>query len=328
MRESSSVTSTQIATDTFIAPGNEVSAIQTHSYLPVPYRRALLGADGTGNIHDVGASAKELSAKWSWTASAIGPALIDQAGTVFEARGGVRVLATHRDGSVAVFDLPSAAEGTPTLDGKPIKGNQQGGGSAVSGLAPGANGEVFAFVSNGINSLVVGLNSKRQASLGPYGVILDAATGADGQLEALAYDPRLSTNDIVLLGIDPSSQEIRQTIDTGVNPRSGGAYLHTHALVVTSSAMFIYIVLQSTPPAAVQESSLLLEVGHGSASATSFPISNSAGLGITAGSDGRIYLFGGPALNGVSVLDPTSGSVGPAAYLSSPEGSFVRAVFV
>jgi len=328
MRESSSTTGSQVVTDTYLSPGNDVAAVQTHTSSPPPYRRALVGADGTGSIHDVGASASELSTLWSWPAPNIPAALMDQAGTVFEARGGLGVVATRRDGSTVSYALPSAAAGVSSLNGGPVKGAPQTGGSVVSTFAPGPNGEVFGFVSNGVNSQIVGLNSRRQATLTPYGVILDAVTAASGQLEVLAYDPRLTTNDIVLLSIDPTALTVVQTLDTGVNARSGGAYLHTHALVATGSAVFLYLVLQSTPPSSVQETAHLLKVLPGSASASPIPVSNSAGLDITAGSDGRIYLYGGPGRNAVTEIDPVSGSTGVNPTLSSPDGSFVRALFI
>jgi len=323
LRESSQLANSPTP-DVMLGPGNDVSPLQTHSYAQPPYRRALIGVDGTGTIHDVGASAAELTTSWSWSESAVGPALMDQAGSIFEARGGLQIVATHRDGSSVTYHLPSAADGEPTIDGKPIKAPR--GGSAVRAFAPGSNGQVFAFVSNGVNSLVVELNTNRQGSLPGFGVILDSATSADGQLEALAYDPRSTTNHIVLLGLDPTSLTVVQTVDTGINPRSPDAHLHTHLIVATRSGLFVYIVLQSLPPT-VQDTSRLFEIPTGATFAKTIPVTGSTGLTISEGSDGHLYLYDGPARNQVFVIDPSSGLTTPNAILATPPGSFVRAVF-
>jgi len=250
---------------------------------------------------------------------------MDGLGTIFEARGGLSVVATHTDGSLVTYDAPPAAAGEPTLDGGPLK--TYVGGSSVRALAPGTNGEVFAFVSNGVNSLVVGLISRREGALLKYGVILDAATADTGQLEALAYDPSLSTNDIQLVTVDPVSLHVTQTIDTGVNPRVQDAHLQTHSLVITKAAVFVYIVTQSMPPAATQ-TSRLIKVPIGSPSGSLIPTGVTAGLEATAGADGRIYLYDGPARNQVFVVDSTTGSMAVDPDLTAPNGTFVRAVFV
>ena len=110
-------------------------------------------------------------------------------------------------------------------------------------------------------------------------------------------------------------------------PRVEDSHLQTHSVVVTKSAIFVYIVLQSMPPAPA-ETSNLIELPNGSTGARTIPIGDSAGLDITAGSDGRIYLYDGPARNQVFLLDPTTGSMASVQYLTAPVGSFVRAVFV
>jgi hypothetical protein len=313
--------------DVLLGHGNGVWAVGTGSSKPPSSRRVLL-QDSSARVYNLVATLSQSGAAWSWSRPGPPVAVIDALGNVYEGGDG-NVVARRPDGSLQSYQLPALPSGTSTVDGKPIKVVGNSGTSHVAALVAGT-GQVFALIDNSTSAMVVELTSMHAATLSTYGFIQGAALGPDGKLYIVAYDPTRSVNDYQLIAVDAVSLAISATIDTGINPYSANVYDLTVA--ATQSALYLYVAqahnYSQTPPSPFVARSRLFELASGANSLRTVVLPDNLGLSLAVGSDGRLYIYGGPGMNVVTSYDPPTGVAAPMPELSTPPGSYVRAVFV
>jgi streptogramin lyase len=121
----------------------------------------------------------------------------------------------------------------------------------------------------------------------------------------------------VLAQIDPKNMELKQLVETTVQPSE----TQDISLVAAPAGDIFYY--------AAVHANVLLRLDPTSFELTPISVPDSLGMNVSVGVDGRLYFYGGPAESTVSAFDPGTGELSiDLPELRSPPGTYIRALFV
>ena len=227
---------------------------------------------------------------------------------------------------VRSFHVATPPPGTPTLNGSPLPGRFSAQIVRIGALLVGRNNDhVYAFVDNSVNSMILDVQTGRSAPIVGFGTVLDAAEGRDGTGYALVFDPSRSNNTYVIVAIDLQSLRLLRQVDTGIRP--DGGLIDDQAHVVVDARGTVWAYASQIVNGQASHVGQLLRATPDLSSSRRVAVPANIGFRVVAALDGRLYFYGGPAQNVVTVFDSTS-ERSTSLAARSPDGSFIVAVFV
>jgi hypothetical protein len=175
----------------------------------------------------------------------------------------------------------------------------------------------FVIVQSPANSAVVDLDRTERADLLGL-MVLDVTTTA-GRAYLLGRDTTVIDGGYNLVELDLATLATVRTARFAVT-QPAGALDHMRVLVTPRRDVYAYVAVQVNDGKVPIRSEL---VAFDSAFAPSrIALPNDLGLDATVGADGALYLFGGPARNVVTRVDPLTRDL--TRYAVAPDGTFVR----
>jgi len=227
---------------------------------------------------------------------------------------------------VKSFHVPTPPSGTPTLNGSPLPGRFSAQIARIGALLIGPNNDhIYAFVDNSVNSIVVDVQTGRSAPIVGFGTVLDAAEGRDGTGYALVFDPSRSNNSYVVVAIELPTLRLVRQVDTGIRP--DGGLIDDQAHVVVDAGGTVWAYASQTTNGQTSHVGQLIRATSDLSSSRRVAVPANIGFRVVAGIDGRLYFYGGPAQNVVTVFDASS-ERSTSLGARGPDESSIMAVFV
>ena len=191
------------------------------------------------------------------------------------------------------------------------------GTGQVSAFVATPAGHVLAFTSTGLAAAITDLMSQQTVPLTGYGTVGSAVRTSSGRLVALAWRGYQSTYPMQVLTLDGASLKLGEASSTGLTPDS---YLRDQ-MILGAGHDAVLSVARGDEKAGVTLSLWNVDGARVSAGPV---LPTNVGLEIGPAADGGLYVFGGPAANTVSRLDPASGVLTrDIPELRAPAGTYV-----
>ena len=153
-----------------------------------------------------------------------------------------------------------------------------------------------------------------------------AALAQGGFVYAVVWNGWTHKSTFELLKIDPVALHIVAQQPTGYLPGEHMMLGRTF-LAIPDGEVFVYLPRLNGKTGV--HDSLLYRVDRETAATTVVPLPPALGLDATVGVDGKIYFFGGPGENRVSIYDTVTVELQQdVPLLRAPEGTFVHSVVV
>ena len=247
----------------------------------------------------------------------------------FQQEGSIIVARDARGQAVASYQVPKPippGPGEPTMDGGAVKGIYDPETAFVSTVVPLPEGGLLAFVEGVTNVTVADVTTGRRLDLLGYSGVHTATLAEDGFVYAVVWNGWTRKSTFELVKIDPVALRIVAQQPTGY--LAGEHMMLGRRLLATPDGeVFVYLPRLNGKTGVYD--SLLYKVDRETAATTVVPLPPALGLDARVGVDGKIYFFGGPAENRVSIYDTVTGELEQdVPWLQAPEGTYVQGVVV
>lgn len=250
-------------------------------------------------------------------------AAIDGTGSVFLASRGKIAQFNSAGAQEASFPLRPPAVGQRTVDGNPTKSVVDPNTARVGFVGRAVDGHVYATVDNSVNAAIVDLTANRRLDLAKIGYI-EGGVSVGGALYLVLWDPSKTANHFSVARVETSTLRVTSEADLSINPSVGR--VDSVEVVAPNDTSIIVYTSQATASGA--HHSVVSRVDPTSLASTDVSVPDSAGLHVTVGLDGNLYLFGGVARGAVTRVDMTSWQSSPVTFADPvPAAAYVVAVF-
>ncbi|MGH2450833.1 MAG: hypothetical protein ACRDGE_06130 [Candidatus Limnocylindria bacterium] len=223
---------------------------------------------------------------------------------------------------VTEFAVPVPPVATPMIGGQPAPGRFNPQAARVGALVVTGSGPL-ALIDNATTVIVADLERGRTSVVGK-GDGMAMAVGPDGSAYALLLDPSDRSNSYLIVRLDLADLSVLGHVDTGIRPGDGPIDARVQLGIDSIGRVWVY-ASQELVEGAPHESHLLRTDGDMIEMQTIELLPNSGAL-MTVAADDHIYLYGGPARNVITRVDPETGIVSLSPFVG-PADSFVLALF-
>lgn len=225
-------------------------------------------------------------------------------GQGYVAQGPGRISATLWSGAAsASYDLPRPVHDA-RLGVAPArhKGGPIGTASTVTGLAQGSNGHVYATVADGVGLTFKDLTTGRSVDMPMYGAAEGLAVGSDGAMRFVAWQPYGQSRTMRLVTVDGASMNVLGEADTKLLPAT------TDGVQLIRTREHGDYVLVAQGDAGKPIVTRVWRVGAAGLEVLG-PLPTDVGLFGSVGPGDNLYIYGGPARNRITSVDPANGAV-------------------